>query len=266
MGVGNGGVDTELDVSAQEVVQVRLEDQNEGGWSNAAERSYLITGVEVLPAGEVYAKISEELGDHMGAEADQEKECTRKNWKCPDEGVYEAGSPYRTPYRFIWRKRFDQYGRIGSLRHDFVQQWEISKQKVYDDPLNSALVALGILLATVLAIVTGVKSRAANAAKAKAAAEEAAKKPKKMKVKAPKAEGEESEESEEEESEDEDAAWLGEMAKEAGEVHMTVDEASQLVDLMSDDEDLDAAAAIPVGKPKKNKKNKRVAFKAEADE
>lgn len=267
MGVGNEGVDAELDVKEQEIVQVKLEDQNEGGWSNDAARSYQITSVEVLPAGEVYAGISAELGDHMGVEADQEKECTRKNWKCPDEGVYEAGSPYRTPYRFIWRRRFDQYGRVGSLRHDFVEQWEISKQKAYDDPLNSALVALGILLATVLAIVTGVKSRAANAAKAKALAEEAAKKPTKKKVKVAKAEGEESEEEEEEESEDEDAAWLGEMAKEAGEVQMTVDEASQLIDLMSDDEDLDTAAAIPESKPKKSKnKNKRVAFKAEADE
>lgn len=263
MGLGANGEDKTLDMKEQEIVQVKLQDQNEGGWSNEAARSYLITSVDVLPAEEFYAKLSTELGDHMGPEADQEKECTRRNWKCPDEGVYEAGSPYRTPYRFIWRKRFDQYGRIGSLRHDFVEQWEISKQKAYDDPLNSALVALGILLATVLAIVTGVKSRAEKAAKAKAAAEEA-KRPAK-KPKAPKAEKAEGEESEESESEDEDAAWMLEMAKEAGEVPMTVDEAANLMDMMSDDEDLDAAAAIPESKPKKNK-NKRVAFKANDDE
>ncbi|KAF1974779.1 hypothetical protein BU23DRAFT_553030 [Bimuria novae-zelandiae CBS 107.79] len=261
MGLGAEGEDKSLDATEQEIIQVTMRDQNEEGWSNEAARSYLITSVDVLPAEEVYSKLSTELGDHMGPEADQEKECTKTNWKCPDEGVYEAGSPYRTPYRFIWRRRFDQYGRIGSLRHDFVQQWDLSKQKVYEDPLNSALVALGVLLATILAIVSGVKSRAARAAKAKAAAEKAAKPPKKPK--APKVEGEASEESE---SEDEDAAWLGEMAKEAGEVPMTVDEASHLIDLMSDEEgDLDSSAAIPEKKSKKNK-NKRVAFKADADE
>lgn len=266
MGLGAEGVDKTLDMKDQEIIQVQLKDQNEGGWSNEAASSYLITSLELLPAEDVYAKISTELGDHMGPEADREKECTRRNWKCPDEGVYEAGNPYRTPYRFIWRSKFDQYGRVGSLRHDFVQQWEISKQKAYDDPRNSALVALGILLATVLAIVTGAKSRAVNAAKAKALAEEAAKKPTKRKVKVEKADGEESEQ-EEEESEDEDAVWMAEMAKEAGEVPMTVNDMSQLIDLMSDDEDLDTAAAIPESKPKKNKNNnKRVAFKAPEDE
>ena len=265
MGLGAEGVDKTLDVKEQEIVQVQLKDQNEGGWSNEAARSYLITAVDVLPAEEVYATLSTELGDHMGSEADQEKECTRRSWKCPDEGVYEPTSPYRTPYRFIWRRRFDQYGRIGSLRHDFVQQWDISKQKAYDDPLNSALIALGILLATALAIVSGVKTRAANAAKAKAAAEAAKIKPRVKKPKPETAEGEESAESEYE-SEDEDAAWLSEMAKEAGEVPMTVDEASQLIDMMSDEEDdLDAAAAIPESKPKKNK-GKSVAFKATIDE
>ncbi|KAJ4350282.1 uncharacterized protein N0V89_008903 [Didymosphaeria variabile] len=288
MGLGSDGADTLLDPQKQDIVQVSMRDQNEGGWSNDAASSYTIDDIELLPAEKVYAELSTSLGDHMGPEADQEKECTRKNWKCPDEGVYEAGSPYRTPYRFIWRKRYDQYGRIGSLRHAFVEQWEISKQKVYNDPRNSALVALGVLLATVLAIVSGLKSRAQRAAAAKEPtkkhwtekeAEKAARKADKAAQKAEAKEGEkheqvEDEEEEEEDSEDEDAAWMSEMAAQSGEVQMTVDETSNLIDLMSDEEgDLDAAAAIPADKalsiePKKKKKNsnKRVAFKAETEE
>jgi hypothetical protein len=56
-------------------------------------------------------------------------------------------------------------------------------------------------------------------------------------------------------------------------VQMTVTEAANVMDLMSDGEDdLDAAAAIPANapksiEPKKGKnKNKRVAFKADAEE
>lgn len=283
MGLGSDGADFLLDPQEQEIVHVSMRDQNEGGWSNEAARSYTIDKIEVRPAEKVYADLSTSLGDHMGPEADQEKECTRKTWKCPDEGVYEAGSPYRTPYRFIWRRRFDQYGRIGSLRHDFVEQWSISKQKVYNDPQNSALVALGILLATVLAIVTGLKARAQRAARAQKPvkkhwtereAEKAAQKAEKAahKGEARKGEMEEIEE-EEEDSEDDDAAWLSEMAAQSGEVQMTVDEASNLIDLMSDGEDdLDAVAAIPATapktiQPKKEKnKNKRVAFKADTEQ
>ncbi|KAF2445091.1 hypothetical protein P171DRAFT_431847 [Karstenula rhodostoma CBS 690.94] len=284
MGLGSDGADFLLDPQEQEVVQVSMRDQNEGGWSNEADRSYTIDEIEIQPAEKVYADLSTSLGDHMGPEADQEKECTRKTWKCPDEGVYEAGSPYRTPYRFIWRRRFDQYGRIGSLRHDFVEQWTISKQKVYDDPRNSALVALGILLATVLAIVSGLKARAQRAARAQKPikkhwtereAEKATQKAEKVarKGEAKQGEVEEVEEEEEEDSEDDDAAWLSEMAAQSGEVQMTTTEAANLIDLMSDNEDdLDAAAAIPATapktiEPKKEKnKNKRVAFKADEEE
>lgn len=276
MGLGSDGADSLLDSQKQEVVQVAMEDQNEGGWSNEAARSYLITAIEVLPAENVYAELSTSLGDHMGPEADQEKVCTRKNWKCPDEGVFEAGSPYRTPYRFIWRRRFDQYGRIGSLRHAFVEQWAISKQKVYNDPRNSALVALGILLATVLAIVSGLKARAQRAALAKGPVKKhwTEREVEKAAQKAAAAKAGEEPEEDDEDSEDEDAAWLSEMAGQAGEVQMTVDEASNLIDLMSDDdEDLDAAAAIPADKamtigPKRESKNKnkRVAFKAQTED
>lgn len=285
MGLGSDGADYVLDPQRQDIIQVSMRDQNEGGWSNEAARSYIIDKIELQSADKVYADLSTSLGDHMGFEADQEKDCTRKNWKCPDEGVYEAGSPYRTPYRFIWRKRFDQHGRIGSLRHDFVEQWSISKQKVRDDPRNSALVALGILLATILAIVSGLKARAERAARAQKPvkkhwterdadkkalkAEKAAKKGVDGKEEAKKVQDEEDDE---EDSEDDDAAWLSEMAAQSGEVHMSTTEAANLIDLMSDDEDdLDAVAAIPANapttiEPKKEKtKNKRVAFKADAE-
>jgi hypothetical protein len=280
MGLGSDGADFLLDPHEQEIVQVTMRDQNEGGWSNDAARSYTLDKVEIRPADKVYADLSTSLGDHMGPEADQEKECTRKNWKCPDEGVFEAGSPYRTPYRFIWRTRFDQFGRIGSLRHAFLEQWNTSKQKVYDDPRNSALVALGVLLATVLAIVSGLKARAQRAARAQPPVKkhwterEAEKAAQKATQKAEAKEGETpAEEEEDEDSEDEDAAWMSEMAAQSGEVQMTVTEAANVMDLMSDgEEDLDAAAAIPATapksiEPKKEKnKNKRVAFKAEAEE
>ncbi|KAF9740020.1 hypothetical protein PMIN02_009629 [Paraphaeosphaeria minitans] len=286
MGLGSDGADFLLDPQEQEVVQVSMRDQNEGGWSNEAASSYTIDEIEILPAEKVYADLSTSFGDHMGPEADQEKECTRKTWKCPDDGVYEAGSPYRTPYRFIWRRRFDQYGRIGSLRHDFVEHWSISKQKVRDDPRNSALVALGILLATVLAIISGLKARAQRAARAQPPvkkhwterdAEKKAQKAQKAETGAkkggPEKEKVEEVEDEEDDSEDDDAAWLSEMAAQSGEVHMTTTEAANLIDLMSDDEDdLDAAAAIPATAPKtieskkEKNRNKRVAFKADAEE
>ncbi|KAJ4305181.1 hypothetical protein N0V90_000712 [Kalmusia sp. IMI 367209] len=240
MGFGAEGKDDILDTEKQDVVQMVLEDRNNGSSSDPL-RSYMISSIGVLSTKKAYSEA------HMGPEADQEEECTRKSWKCPDGGVYEAGSPYRTPYRFIWRRKFDEFGRVGSLRHDFVRQWEISMQKAREDPWNSALVALGILLSTVLAIVGGMKSRA----KPSAPAEEPPAKPVKKEAKAPVEDGEE----EEGESEDEDLAWLTEQVQQAGEVPMTIDEASQLIDLMSEDELKDEVKRVVA---RKNKPRKRV--------
>ncbi|PVH96278.1 hypothetical protein DM02DRAFT_128461 [Periconia macrospinosa] len=112
MGLGAYTTNEVLDVARQSVLHVTLNDTH-GKISNHPKRSYAITNIEIKSIKNSYG------GMHKGLEEDTDKECTIRSWACPDTGLYTPMAPY---YRFIWRSKFDQFGRIGSTRHTIMQK------------------------------------------------------------------------------------------------------------------------------------------------
>jgi hypothetical protein len=123
MGIGAYTTDKVLETEQQEVVHVTLHDEN-GKISADPKRNYIITQVEIKSVKDSYG------GIHKGPEFDVGKECTKKSWACPDTGLYTPMAPY---YRFIWRNKFDEFGRIGSFRHAVM--------KVISGPREKAILA-----------------------------------------------------------------------------------------------------------------------------
>lgn len=140
MGIGAHGRSDELVPQWQNVVHVRLRDQNHGS-SDAPDRSYLITDLGYQNIGDSYKFApSREL---------EQAECTLWSWKCADRGLYQnTGKP---AYRFIWRSRFDQYGRIGSLRHAVFRKMDVFKG-IWKDAGGAMMMSFGILMVPSLLI------------------------------------------------------------------------------------------------------------------
>jgi hypothetical protein len=131
-----------LDAEQQMVLHVTLSDQNHR-MSDAPERSYRITKIafESPQNSQSYAPALESKPD----------ECTLKSWKCEDEGLYGNGGP---SYRFIWRARFDKYGRIGSLRHAVFRKMDVLKE-FWEDAGPAMMMSFGILIGPVLLVAMG---------------------------------------------------------------------------------------------------------------
>lgn len=113
MGIGAYTTNEVLNVGQQNVLHVTLNDTN-GKISRDPKRSYAITNIEIKSVSDSYG------GEHKGPREDVERECTIRSWACPDTGLYTPMAPY---YRFIWRSKFDQFGRIGSTRHAVVKRF-----------------------------------------------------------------------------------------------------------------------------------------------
>ena len=115
-----GGADTILDMAAQQVLHITLADQKHGS-SDAPDRSYLITDVRFMTCKDSYPYTS---GPAPNNETYVDN-CSIKSWRCSDKDMWVEGAPW---YRYIWRHKFDRYGRIGSLRHQLLQRWsEVSR-------------------------------------------------------------------------------------------------------------------------------------------
>ncbi|KAF2785946.1 hypothetical protein K505DRAFT_330688, partial [Melanomma pulvis-pyrius CBS 109.77] len=134
MGIGAHSRSDELAPQWQNVVQVRLRDQNHGS-SDAPDRSYVITDLGYENMGDSYKFApSREL---------EQAECTLWSWKCADRGLYQdTGKP---AYRFIWRSRFDQYGRIGSLRHAVFRKMDVLK-RIWEDAGSTMMMSFSIVM------------------------------------------------------------------------------------------------------------------------
>lgn len=139
MGLGADGRDDVLDGQKQEVLHITLSDTNHG-ISDDAKRSYEFTKIELKSMEDSYGSV------HPIPDAADEPQCTIKSWRCPDTGLHQDGPPY---YRFIWRKKFDEFGRIGSLRHEMLRRLKGLKD-FWDGP--------GFILAMLFGIVVGMLS------------------------------------------------------------------------------------------------------------
>lgn len=138
MGIGAHSRNDVLDTRRQKVLHVTLTE-----WSHGA---YAITNVEIKSLDESYGYV------HPGPTTAPKKcpdmgygpsTCSLRSWRCPDEGLYEADAP--PYYRFIWRNRFDEFGRIGSLRHAVVRKLSVLRE-VWEDAGPAMLLSFGILL------------------------------------------------------------------------------------------------------------------------
>ena len=81
--------------------------------------------------------------------------CTMWSWRCPDLHVNEvekyAGNevPY---YRYIWRNRFDEFGRIGSLRHAVMRKTHVLRV-FWEDAGTAMLLSYSILCSIALGVI-----------------------------------------------------------------------------------------------------------------
>ncbi|ORY19583.1 hypothetical protein BCR34DRAFT_135051 [Clohesyomyces aquaticus] len=104
LGLGAHKRNDVLDMAEQPTLEVTLY-QKSSEENDVEKKSYVLKDIEVKDSE--YPNIRPVV--------EEEKECTLWSWRCPDEGaLYVSGRPW---YRFIWRERFDQHGRLGSLRH-----------------------------------------------------------------------------------------------------------------------------------------------------
>jgi len=109
-----GGENTILDMAAQQVLHITLADQKHGCF-DAPDRSYLITDVKFKTCRDSYPYTS---GPTPNNETYVDN-CSIKPWRCSDKGMRAEGTPW---YRYVWRHKFDRYGRVGSLRHQLLQR------------------------------------------------------------------------------------------------------------------------------------------------
>ncbi|KAF2106243.1 hypothetical protein BDV96DRAFT_591421 [Lophiotrema nucula] len=150
MGLGAHSRSDVLDESKQQVLRVTLKDNNAGS-SDDPKRSYSIMRIELVDFKNAYDSWTPKT------EPEGNEKCSTSSWLCPDKGLYADASP--PPYRFIWRSRFDEQGRIGSGRHALYHKIAVLGD-IFTDAAPSMLLSFGILMSisvVILAIVGGVK-------------------------------------------------------------------------------------------------------------
>jgi hypothetical protein len=150
MGLGAHSRSDVLETEDQTVLHITLKDESFTS-SDDPNRNYDIIKIEFKDIDDSYPSYG-----RIPATEDVEstKRCSLWSWKCPDadEYFYEPGAP---AYRFIWRSRFDQHGRIGSLRHAFWKKWAVLSA-VLEDAGPSMLLSFAILFISSMAILAGV--------------------------------------------------------------------------------------------------------------
>jgi hypothetical protein len=128
LGAGIEGYNTLLSEDTQRLIQITLEElepyQKYPYDKPVTQRLYKIS--DVL------------LGDrwpyNQFSPPEALKECTIWSWRCSDFDAY----PW---YHYVYREAFDEFGKIGSLRHSLVQRYNVLCHK------------LGVLQATLLVVI-----------------------------------------------------------------------------------------------------------------
>ncbi|KAF2251535.1 hypothetical protein BU26DRAFT_518172 [Trematosphaeria pertusa] len=139
MGIGAHSRSDMLDARQQKVVHITLSDKSHE-CSAPAKRSYAITNIRFVSVAASYGRVPDQ--------EQKEETCSLWSWRCPDPPAFPDNAPY---YRFIWRARFDEFGRIGSLRHAVVRKMSLLKV-VWEDAGSAMMMSFGILMSLALGI------------------------------------------------------------------------------------------------------------------
>lgn len=117
-----------LDAPEQQVVEITLHDAQSRP-SNSRELSYEVVNVKLLSRAHDYR--APRPDDHY---------CSRWSWRCADI----ADPPW---YQYVWRQNFDEYGRIGCMRRDFLIRWHRICRRLAHVPWLAWLVlASGVII------------------------------------------------------------------------------------------------------------------------
>ncbi|KAF2653838.1 hypothetical protein K491DRAFT_680186 [Lophiostoma macrostomum CBS 122681] len=150
MGLGAHSRSDVLEVERQKAIHVTLKDESFTS-SDDPNRSYDIINIEFKDIDDSYSSYGRVPPTE---DVESATKCSLWSWKCPDKDVYfyELGAP---AYRFIWRSRFDQHGRIGSLRHAVYKKWA-ALLAVLENAGPSMLLSFAILFSSSMAVLAGV--------------------------------------------------------------------------------------------------------------
>ncbi|KAH8667620.1 hypothetical protein BGZ60DRAFT_431840 [Tricladium varicosporioides] len=116
LGAGIEGYNTLLKRHEQYVVKVTLKDNNAangGHTTNPPNHSFEIEDV----------RLWERWPNNPWVGPDELPECTWHSWRCEEFG----DTPW---YRYIYRQDFDEFGKIGSLKHDLIRRWKTMNQRL----------------------------------------------------------------------------------------------------------------------------------------
>lgn len=131
LGAGIAGYNTLLDHDKQRFLAVRMNEvEPDRNWpydKPISQRSYVITDVV----------IRDRFPYNEFSPPEALKQCRIWSWICSDFDEY----PW---YLYVYRGAFDQYGKIGSLRHFFAQRYDVACQKL-GARQATFLVVIGIL-------------------------------------------------------------------------------------------------------------------------
>jgi hypothetical protein len=114
LGAGIAGYNTLMNSNSQWALKVKLKDRNSQGRSTTDPFLFNleIEDVRLYDRGEYYTFPN----------LDGLKECTLWSWRCEDFG----DTPW---YRYVLRRNFDRFGKIGSMRHMLLQRRDTLNRK-----------------------------------------------------------------------------------------------------------------------------------------
>ncbi|KAF2196335.1 hypothetical protein GQ43DRAFT_263957 [Delitschia confertaspora ATCC 74209] len=151
MGIGAHERNDVLDTHKQAILRVNLRNANSRGCEvvDLTDVDYRIDEIMVEGFEEYDGREDYDVKEEQGR-----NECGMWSWRCPDRLLCMAGEkPY---YRFIWRNRFDRYGRIGSWRHAMYMKKAVLKDIIEDAGPAMAL-SFAILFTSVMSILGLIK-------------------------------------------------------------------------------------------------------------
>jgi hypothetical protein len=105
LGAGIAGHDTLLYSEDQRYIEIVLKDENYGTYSQA-DRKFIFQSVRTRKRG---------ADRNPSVLPEDLKVCRRFSWRCED-----LNSP--PWYQYIYRQDFDEFGKIGSLRHEYLRR------------------------------------------------------------------------------------------------------------------------------------------------
>ncbi len=131
LGAGIAGYNTLMNAESQWVLKVKLKDHNSQGRSTTDPFLFnlQIEDVRLYDRGEYYTFPN----------LDGLKKCTLWSWRCEDFG----DTPW---YRYVLRRNFDRFGKIGSIRHMLLQRRETLQRKVGAWQAEALIVLVGSMV------------------------------------------------------------------------------------------------------------------------